>query len=137
MTPFSKLGTATSSPSDYRPISITSILLKVFERLLAKRLMEYAEKNNLFPSRQFAYRKGLSTCDAVLTISNRVQKALDSGSEARMIGLDFSAAFDRVNHKVLIYKLRQLGIGIPFLNILTEFLTSRRKRVVVDGLHGQ
>ena len=137
VTPISKVGTATSSPQDYRPISITPILSKVYERLLARRLMEYAEKNDLFPSRQFAYRKGLSTCDAVLTISDKVQKALDSGSEARMIGLDFSAAFDRVNHKALIYKLKQLGIGGPFLNILIEFLSNRKQRVVVDGHQGE
>lgn len=136
VTPISKMGVATSSPSDYRPISITPILSKIFERLLAKRLMVYAEKNDLLPSLQFAYRKGLSTCDAVLIISNRVQKALDTGSEARMVGLDFSAAFDRVNHKALIYKLCQLGIGGPFLNILIEFLSNRKQRVVVDGHQG-
>ena len=54
-----------------------------------------------------------------------------------MVGLDFSAAFDRVNHKALIYKLRQLGIGGSFLNILIEFLTNRKQRVVVDGHHGE
>ena len=88
-----------------------------------KRLNAFAENNNLLPSQQFGFRKGLGACDAVLTISDRVQKALDSGYEARMVGLDFSAAFDRVNHKALIYKLRQLGIGGQFLSILTEFLT--------------
>ena len=136
VTPTSKTVTAGSSPSDYRPISITPILSKVFERLLAKRLNEFAESNNLFPDQQFGFRKGLGACDAVLTISDKVQKALDSGSEARMVGLDFSAAFDRVNHKALMYKLSQLGIGGPFLNILTEFLTNRKQRVVVDGHHG-
>ena len=50
-----------------------------------------------------------------------------------MVGLDFSAAFDRVNHKALIFKLRQLGVGGPFLSILTEFLSNRLQRVVVDG----
>ena len=50
-----------------------------------------------------------------------------------MVGLDFSAAFDRVNRKVLIFKLRQLGVGGPFLSILTEFLSNRLQRVVVDG----
>ena len=137
ITPTSKSVTAGSCPSDYRPISITPILSKIYERLLAKRLNAYAECNNLFPNQQFGFRKGLGACDAVLTISDRVQKALDSGSEARMIGLDFSAAFDRVNHEALIYKLRQLGIGGPFLNILIEFLTDRKQRVVVDGHHGE
>lgn len=137
ITAISKLATAGSSPSDYRPISITPILSKIFERLLAKRLNSFAESNNLFPSHQFGFRKGLGTCDAVLTITDKVQKALDSGFEARMVGLDFSAAFDRVNHNALIHKLKQLGIGGPFLNILIEFLTDRKQRVVTDGHHGE
>ena len=137
ITPTSKSVTAGSCPTDYRPISITPILSKIYERLLAKRLNAYAEKNKLFPSQQFGFRKGLGACDAVLTISDSVQKALDLGWEARMVGLDFSAAFDRVNHKALIYKLRQLGIGGPFLNILVEFLTNRKQRVVVDGHEGE
>ena len=50
-----------------------------------------------------------------------------------MVGLDFSAAFNHVNHKALIFKLRQLGAGGPFLSILTEFLSNRLQRVAVDG----
>ena len=69
--------------------------------------------NNLSPNQQFGFCKGLGACDAVLTISDNVQRALDSGFEARMVGLDFSAAFDRVNHNALIYKLRLLSIGGP------------------------
>ena len=105
----------------------------VFERLLAKRLNYFAEKKNLFPHLQFGFRKGLGTCDALLTITHFVQKALDCGSEVRMMGLDFSAAFARVNRKALIFKLKQLGAGGPFLSILTEFLSNRLQRVVVDG----
>ena len=133
VTPVPKSGSANSCPSDYRPITITPVLSKVFERLLAKRLNNFAEKKNLFPNLQFGFRKGLGTCDALLTITNFVQKALDFCSEVRMVGLDFSAAFDRVNHKALIFKLRQLGVGGPFLSILTEFLSNRLQRVVVDG----
>ena len=72
---------------------------------MAKCLNVYAESNHLFPSQQFVFCKGLGACDDVLTISDRVQRALDSSSEARMVGLDLSAAFDCVNHKALIYKL--------------------------------
>ena len=137
ITPLSKSGSSSSCPSDYRPITITPILSKVYERLLVRRLSAFAEKNNLFPSLQFGFRKGLGTCDALLTISHTVQKALDSGSEARLVGLDFSAAFDRVNHAALVFKLKQFGIGGSFLNILTEFLTNRRQRVVVDGQYSE
>ena len=80
------------------------------------------------PHLQFGFRKGFGTCDALLTITNFVQKALDCGSEVHMVGLDFS-----VNHKALIFKLRQLGVGGLFLSILTKFLSNRLQRVVVDG----
>ena len=137
ITSTSKSVTAGSCPSDYRPTSITPILSKIFERLLAKCLNAFAEVNNLFPNQQFGFHKGLGACDAVLTISDKVQRALDFGFEARMVGLDFSAAFDRVNHNALIYKLRQLSIGGPFLNILMDFLTDRKQLVVVDGHYGE
>ena len=127
------LCSANSCPFDYRPITITPVLSKVFECLLAKHLNNFAEKKNLFPNLQFGFRKSLGTCDALLTVTNFVQKALDCGSEVHMVGLDFSAAFDRVNHKALIFKLRQLGVGGPFLSILTEFLSNRLQRIVVDG----
>ena len=71
----------------------------------------------MLPNLQFGFRKGRGTCDALLTISSYLQRALDCGLEARMVGLDFSAAFDRVNHAALIYKLKLLGLGGPFLNI--------------------
>ena len=125
MTPLCKCGSGSSCPSDYRPITITPVLSKVFERLLAKHLNAFAEKKNLFSSLQFGFRKGLGTCDALLTITNVVQKALDSGCEVRMVGIHLTAAFERVNQEALIYKLKQLGVGDLFLGILIEFLTDR------------
>ena len=97
ITPVPKSGSANSCHSDYHPVTITPVLSKVFECLLAKRLKNFAEKRNLFPNLQFGFRKGLGTYDALLTITNFVQKSLDSGCKVRMVGLDFSAAFDRVN----------------------------------------
>ena len=113
ITPVPKSGSANSCPA-YHPITVTPVLSKDFELLLAKRLNNFAEKRNLFPILQFGFRKGLGTCDALLTITNFVQKALDSGCEVRMVSLEFSAAFDRVNHKALIFKLRQLSVWWPF-----------------------
>ena len=81
----------------------------------------------------FGFRKVFGTCDALLTITNFVQKVLDSGCEVHMLGLDFSASFSQVNHKSLLFKLRQLGVGGPFLSTVTEFLSYRLQRVVVDG----
>ena len=55
-----------SSVANYRPISITSVLSKVFERLVSVRLGQFMERSVVLPTTQFAYRKGLGTCDALL-----------------------------------------------------------------------
>ena len=85
------------------------------------------------PAAQFAYRKGLGFTDALLTISHHFQKSLDAGKESYIVQLDFSAAFDRESHGVLLFKLKSIGIGVSALSICTEFLSDRRQSIVVDG----
>ena len=82
ITPVSKSGSANSCPSDYRRATITLVLSKVFECLLAKCLNNCAEKKNLFPHLQFGFHKGLGTCDVLLTITSFVQKTLDRGLQS-------------------------------------------------------
>ena len=79
MTSLSKCESGTSCSSDYCLSIINPVLYKVHEHLLAKHLNAFAEENDLFPSPQFGFRKGLGTCDALLTIINVIQNALDSG----------------------------------------------------------
>ena len=119
--------------SNNRPISITPILSKVFEKLTARPLIRFFENEGFLPKCQFAYRKGLGTCDALLTIMHELQLALDKGYEARLVQLDFSAAFDRVSHDGLLYKLRDRGVGGNVISIIEQFLMNRRQRVKVDG----
>ena len=75
VTPIPK-GPPSSSVANYRPISITSVLSKVFERLVSVRLRRFIECNGILPTTQFAYRKGLGTCDALLCVSHTLQSAL-------------------------------------------------------------
>lgn len=133
ITPIPKGATASSSPSEYRPISITPILSKIFERVLARRLSSYCNHLDFIPKSQFGFRKGLGTCDALLTLSHDLQSSLDKGYESRVVAIDFSSAFDLVNHKALLYKLQLMGIGGSLLSIFKDFLTDRSQRVVVDG----
>ena len=84
-------------------------------------------------STQFAYRKGLGTCDALLCMSHTLQSALKSWQEARTVQIVFSAAFDRVNHVGILYKLCSVGIGGSVLSILTQFLSNQSQHVIVDG----
>ena len=85
------------------------------------------------PTTQFAYRKGLGTCDALLCVSHSLQRALESGQEARIVQIDFIAAFDRVNHKGILYRLCSVSIGGSVLSILTQFLSNRSQLVMVNG----
>ena len=122
---------------DYRPISITPLVSKIYERLISRRLYKFADANNLFPSTQFGFRKGLGTTDALLLLTHTLQSSLDRRAESRVVSLDFSSAFDRVNHRGLLYKLKLMGVGGPMLNMFQDFLTNRRQRVAVDGRFSQ
>ena len=91
------------------------------------------ERSGVLLTTQLAYRKGLGTCDALLCVSHTLQSALESGQEARIVQIDFSAAFDGVNHQGILYKLCSVGIGGSLLSILTQFLSNRSQHVMVDG----
>ena len=87
----------------------------------------------MLPTTQFTYRKGLGTCDALLCVSHTLQSALESGQEARIVQIDFSAAFDGVNHQGILYKLCSVGIEGCILSVLTQFLPNRSQHIMVDG----
>ena len=73
----------------------------------------------VLPTTLFAYRKGLGTCDALLCVAHTLQSALEMGHEARIVQIDFSAAFDRVNHQEILFKLCSVGVGGSVLSVLT------------------
>ena len=100
---------------------------------MSVRLGRFIERNGVLPTTQFAYRKGLDTCDALLCMSHTLQSALESGQEAWIVQIYFSAAFDRVNHLGILYKLCSVGIGGSVPTILTQFLSNRSQQVMVDG----
>ena len=68
-------------------------------------------------------------------MTHDIYQSLDQGYEVPGVFLDISKAFDKVWHKGLIHKLEQNGIGGPLLKILTDFLKSRKQRVVLNGQH--
>ena len=98
-------GPLSSSVANYRLISTTSVLSEVFERLVSVRLGQFMECSGVLPTTLFAYQKGLGTCDALLGMSHTLKGELGSGQGARIIQIDFSAAFNRVNHQGILYML--------------------------------
>ena len=97
---------------------------------MSVRLGRFRVHSGVLPTTQFAYQKGLGICDALLCVSHTLQSALDSGQEARIVQIDFSAAFDRVNHLGILYKLCSVDIGGSVLSILTQVLSNRSQQVL-------
>jgi hypothetical protein len=90
----------------YRPISNLSVISKLLERIVSKQLVQYLTQNKLLPNFQSAYRANHSTETAVLKVMSDILLALDSGNLAMLTLHDLSAAFDSVDPKTLLMRLR-------------------------------
>ena len=88
--------------SSYRPISHLSVLSKLLERLVVSQLMKYLTSADLLPLLQYGFRPGHSTETAVLRVLSDILQAVDRGDSAALILLDLSAAFDTVDHSILL-----------------------------------
>ena len=105
------------SLSNYRPISLLSVFNKLLEKLVFNRFSNYLEKRELIYSKQFGFRSRHSTVHAVLSIIDKVQKAIEDREYSCGIFLDFSKAFDTVNHEIFLTKLEFYGIRVVLLKI--------------------
>ena len=120
--------------ASYRPISNLPFLSKTLERVVAVELNNYLLGNNLFSSLQSAYRRHHSTETALLRVTNDFLMALDAGNEVLLVLLDYSAAFDTVNHAILLHRLEyRFGISGTVLNWLKSYLNDRSQYVTVKG----
>ena len=116
---------------NYRPISVLPFFSKIFERYLYDRLCEFFEKNSLFSSFQFGFRKGLSTQDAILNLTEYLYETLNNKEIAICIFIDYQKAFDTINHKILLSKLVKYGIRGKPLELFRDYLSNRQQRVKV------
>ena len=118
---------------NYRPISLLPVCGKIFERLLYNKLYSFLDSNSLLSPNQSGFRPGDSCVNQLLSITHSIYQSYDKGLEVRGVFLDISKAFDRVWHDGLIYKLKRNGIKSNFLNVIVDFLSSRKQRVVLNG----
>lgn len=118
--------TGKSDPNNYRPISITPCLAKLFEKLLAARLNDFLQKNKIIIEFQSGFRKHRQTRDNIFYL---VQKAAESFARKKKllcIFFDFASAFDKVWHNGLIFKLIQIKLPFYLLVLLIDFLHDRK-----------
>ena len=122
-----------SLPSNYRPVSLTSVCSKVLEHIIHSHMMKHLDKYNILSPAQHGFRKGLSCESQLLVTTHDLTSALDQGKQVDAIVLDFSKAFDMVPHNRLLSKLQHYGISGNLLSWLQAFLTQRTQAVVLDG----
>jgi hypothetical protein len=123
-----------SVPANYRPISNLQYLSKLLERVVNNQLVEHLQENDLMPAHQSAYRRCHSTETALLKVSSDVLMAADAGMVTLLAMLDLSAAFDCVDHQILLTRLdRSFGISSVALEWTRSYLDRRTQRVRYNG----
>jgi hypothetical protein len=120
-------------PSNYRPISITSVCVKVLEHILVSAIMQHFEVHGILSDQQHGFRKNRSCETQLLEFVEEVSAAMERGTATDAIVLDFAKAFDRVNHTLLVHKLDHYGIRGNTNRWIAHFLSDRRQAVVVNG----
>jgi len=121
-----KSGLDPEEPQNYRPISNLAFVSKVIEQIEANQLKAHLADNDLMPSVQYAYCQGHSTETAVLKVISDIIDAADTQKVTLLGLLDMSAAFDTVDHKILLKRLEvSFGVKGQALAWLSSFLTDR------------
>uniref|UniRef100_A0A803J5C3 Reverse transcriptase domain-containing protein n=1 Tax=Xenopus tropicalis TaxID=8364 RepID=A0A803J5C3_XENTR len=122
-----------SQPGNYRPVSLTSVVGKLFEGLLRDHIQNYVVENAIMSSNQHGFMKDRSCQTNLIAFYDEVSKKLDSGDAVDIIYLDFAKAFDTVPHKRLLSKLRSIGLSEVVCTWIENWLQDRVQRVVVNG----
>ena len=132
VTPIFKKGQK-SSPTNYRPVSLTSVPGKIMEKVVKESLMSHLKRNNLIRKSQHGFMPNKSCATNLLVFLETVTKAVDEGKNVDVIYLDFAKAFDLVPRQRLLEKLKAHGVSGPLLRWIGDWLKGRRQRVVLNG----
>ena len=134
--PIHKMGKPLDYPASFRPISLTSCISKLFERIILSRLLFFLESNSTLSPRQAGFRPGRSTIDQILYLSQSISDGFNKprpGSRAILSTIDFSKAFDSLWHPALFHKLILAGLPPCFARWTQSFLSDRRACVVFQN----
>lgn len=122
------------SPENYRPVSLTCQLGKVFESILRDVMVTHLESTNSISDSQHGFRRKRSCLTNLLAFLDKVTGEVDSGEDIDVIFFDFAKAFDKVPHLRLVRKLQAHGIQGKLLGWITEWLRDRRQAVCINGI---
>ena len=130
--PLFKKGDKTKA-ENYRPVSLTSISCKLLEHIVHSNIMDHLDKFDILNDAQHGFRQKRSCETQLIATINDFNECLNSKGQIDAILLDFSKAFDKVDHKGLLLKLENLGVRGKLLEWVGSFLVGRKQDVMVEG----
>ena len=134
ISPIHKKGSK-ADPAEYRPISLTSHLSKIFGRVMRNKIVSHLENNSILCNNQHGFRKGRSCLSQLLQHFDQILRNFLNNTDTDSIYLDFAKAFDKVNHKLLLKKVWAYGIRGKVYSWIESFLTERTQVVAVNGIY--
>ena len=136
VTPVYKNG-LTTDPTNYRPIALLSPFSKILEKIIADQLTSFIEKHEILFPYQFGFRKRYSTELAILEMSDNLRTSIDNKLITCGLFLDFSKAFDTVNHNILLNKLNKYGVRGVVLEWFKIYLQNRLQYVKIGNIESE
>lgn len=120
--------------NNYRPISVLTLISKIIEKVLNKRIVNYLNKFNIIAENQYGFQTGKSTADAVEALTSVVVDKLDAKCKCLTVFLDLKKAFDTVSIPILVKKLECIGFRDVPLELLKDYLNNRTQRVKIGDM---
>ena len=120
--------------NNYRPISVLTQFNQLFERLIAKRLLNFFEKFNLITKKQFGFLKKHCTEHAILDLKEYLLKNLEKKHVTALLFLDLQKAFDTVSHDILLKKLHHYGVRGSVYRLFESYLSGRKQFTKIDNI---
>jgi len=123
--------------SDLRPISILPFLAKVLEKIVHRQITDYLNDNNLMDPLQSGFRNKYSTSSALIHVSDDIMRAMDDSKLTVLSLLDFSKAFDSVDHLLLVNKFKYFNFDQTSLDWVSSYLSDRQQIVKIGNQMSQ
>ena len=124
-----------STAKNYCPVSLLSVVSKVFEKLVNNRIVDHLEKCGLFSDFQYGFRSSRSTADPLTVVSDRIARAFNRSVDTRAVALDIFKTFDRVCHAGLLHKFMSYGISGQIFGLILFSVADGFKWFWVNSFH--
>ena len=133
VTPIPKTNKNSVNPGDWRPISQISLPGKILEKIIHAQMTHYFDVNKILSENQYGFRKGRSTRLAIFDVLKNLYGNWNDNNFSGCVFVDFSRAFDTIDHNILIEKLKLHGFDDISLKFFKTYMTSRVQQTTVNG----